>query len=91
MDILDQFRRTAERATLKYAAGQQMFCPKCQRVLDAKRTVLITDVDSTASRTVCVDCFGRGPEYHGRVESPRGLFDVLHGGALWPKRTKGGK
>jgi len=89
MDILDQFRRTAERNALKFAVGRQMFCPKCKRVLDAKRAVDIT-ASNGANRTVCVDCFGRGPEFHGKCESGGLTLDVLHGRALWPAKPRKG-
>ena len=92
MDILDQFRRTAERATLKYAAGQQMFCPKCQRVLDAKRTVHATRTDTNACLTFCVLCWDRWIALHGDAAKQSGVtLETLDGRALWPKRTKGAK
>lgn len=89
MDILDQFRRTAERNALKFSVGRQMFCPKCQRVLDAKRAVNVT-ASTGGERTMCADCWGRGSEFHGKCEAGGFTFDVLDGRALWPAKPRKG-
>jgi NAD-dependent SIR2 family protein deacetylase len=43
------------RDLLKFAAGQQMFCPLCERILDAKTTVNVGRAG--ASKTVCATCY----------------------------------
>ena len=91
MDILDQFRRTAERNALKFSVGRQMFCPKCQRVLDAKRAVNVTTtMGEPREVTVCAECWGHGPERHGKFAIGPAVCDVLDGRALWPRRARKG-
>lgn len=67
MDTLDQFEpevsgwlaKKIRTETLKYAAGRQMFCPKCGDIMDYRRTALIevlaTD-GGRASQAYCTKC-----------------------------------
>lgn len=52
-DLWPEFRRHVAVNLLKWAAGQTMFCPLCEVVLDYRRAVLFQ------SRTVCGPCFDK--------------------------------
>ena len=53
--MFDQLQLTVNRNLLKYAAGQNIFCPLCDRILDAKTTVNIQAGE--VNRTCCSACF----------------------------------
>jgi hypothetical protein len=58
--VLDFFTVMAEHQLLKYAAGKQMFCPKCDVIMDYRKTVIITGTDDK-SLTLCQKCFDSEP------------------------------
>lgn len=47
--------RQVNRNLLKYAAGTAMFCPCCDHILDAPKTVLISA--GAVTKTVCAACW----------------------------------
>ena len=47
--------RTLNRNLLKYSAGRAIFCPRCDQVADARRWVVVTQGDHTAS--TCATCW----------------------------------
>lgn len=74
-----EMTRTVGRNLLKYAAGRQMFCPKCSKVLDAKTTVLITYREQ--ERILCAQCWGRNP-----MTVKSGAVDIMDGRVFWPAK-----
>jgi RNase P subunit RPR2 len=55
----DYLRTKMLKETLKYAAGQQIFCRGCSTILDWKTTVVINAKNDKGSSLViiCTDCF----------------------------------
>jgi hypothetical protein len=71
------------RNLLKYAAGTQMFCPLCNVVLDAKRTV---NIDAgKVKKTLCCKCWDNEVKH---LISPATLArcDILDGRVLWSRK-----
>lgn len=57
--VTDYLKEKCLKETLKYAAGRQMFCKNCSKVLDWKTTVVITAEKEGKKAVViaCTDCF----------------------------------
>lgn len=55
--IVNSMERTVTRNLLKYAAGQTMFCPACDDVLDYRRAALVEIGQN--SRCICTKCLDR--------------------------------
>jgi hypothetical protein len=56
MPIRTLIQNEASKGLLRYAVGQQMFCPYCERILDAKRAVLIDVVYKKDRKTAVMTC-----------------------------------
>ena len=82
--LLGSMQWTIARNLVKWAAGQTMFCPHCDRVLDCSRTIVASD-GGRATITLCADCWGKAP---GNFKS--GSVEVWDGRVLFakPARTK---
>jgi hypothetical protein len=60
-EVLEYLHKKILKETLKYAAGKQMFCRKCETILDWKTTVLSTfkspNADETGTFILCTECY----------------------------------
>lgn len=82
MDPLTYLQRHVYRELVRFAAGQNITCPVCGDILDAKATVVITDTDDH-TQVRCAACYGR----------PAGTFQnasvtVLDGRTLFDRPSK---
>lgn len=65
--VSEFFRQTVNRQLLKYAAGQAIFCPQCNAIMDCRRTVVATvhrhlegkEEECVQSWTLCAKCWGK--------------------------------
>jgi hypothetical protein len=58
-ELRDFLHEQATNQLLKYAAGKQMFCPMCNKVLDWKTTAILEvshEVHGKKSQVGCVKC-----------------------------------
>ena len=57
--VIDHLKRRLLKETLKYAAGQQMFCKACGQILDWKTTVVFSAESDKGKATVilCETCY----------------------------------
>lgn len=56
--------RTVNRNLLRYAVQRAIFCPRCQRILDMRRAVLLIFWKESEAKELCVcrPCYGQGRE-----------------------------
>ncbi len=69
---------------LRYAAGRAIFCPSCDHILDARRSVLMCANDNGPTAILCGDCYDEMRERLSAVEDAafvRGV-DVTDGRSL---------
>jgi hypothetical protein len=73
--------RTITRNLLKHAAGHAMFCPLCNRVLDAPTTVLVQAGE--VIKTLCAPCYDT--ELLPKLKARPGLFErcEITDGRFW--------
>lgn len=73
------------RDLLKFAAGQHIFCPLCDRVLDAKTTVNITA--GAVSKTMCAPCWDSNmkPLLAARPNNLLARVEVLDGRVVFKR------
>ena len=56
MTLLDSLRTTLSAQTLRWATGQQMFCPHCDKILDCRSAALLKN---PKYHVVCLDCLDK--------------------------------
>jgi hypothetical protein len=78
MDVLDGMKLTAQRNLVKWAAGKAMFCPRCQDILDCKRTVVVDE------KVLCAKCWDSKPACFELKEG----VEVLDGRVLFGRVLK---
>lgn len=84
MDTVSFLTARLNREALRYAAGRQMFCPCCERVLDCTDTVFAQDHSGKGAVLIlCGACWGRAP-WSGRS----GALEVLDGRTLYAPRKR---
>lgn len=61
-ELMDAFKKTAQRQLLRYAVSKQMFCPVkgCGKVLDYRKAVNI-EFTFGKSITMCSKCYKSDP------------------------------
>lgn len=60
--MLNLITKEINKNLLKWAAGQQMFCPSCDRILDWKTTAIVESKQGdkiAATFTCCTKCLDR--------------------------------
>ncbi len=53
--VCDLLRETMQAQLLRYACGARIFCPICDRVLDAPKAVLLKD----PATAICCSCWDK--------------------------------
>lgn len=61
-DILETFKRNADRESLKSSVGRAIFCPRCEELMDYRRAVefSVWEIQSGKCATVramCAPCW----------------------------------
>ncbi len=78
--IFDPMKRTLEINLLKYAAGQNIFCPYCETIMDYKTTVIF------GSKACCTKCFDKAkPEFDKLTNGQSGL-EILDARKYFPEK-----
>jgi hypothetical protein len=76
----------ANKELLKFAAGHNIFCPTCNRILDCKTTVhvsVMTGASCAHSLTSCETCWGKQEPRVAAVAAKHGAtLDIVR----WPGR-----
>lgn len=86
----DYLKRTVTRNLLKFAAGNAIFCPSCQTVMDWKRTAIIEvnkDGKTLVSKTQCCKCLDKALERYKAVVADHGATLEITDGREWSKRA----
>jgi hypothetical protein len=96
LELPDEIRSPLEqhlnRNLLKYAAGAAIYCPHCSKILDCRKTVIVTVPAKSYTYTLCCACYD---ECLVRMQA-KGVdtttWDVVDGRTVFamPKRTRKG-
>jgi len=61
-DILETFKRNADRESLKSSVGRSIFCPRCDELMDYRRAVELSACKGekyVSVKVFCADCADR--------------------------------
>ena len=99
--ITDVMRETVLKNALKFACGQAIFCPACQKILDCSRAVSVDFYQHgtlAGTRTTCAGCYDskvkpRIDAAADRIKAEGIKVEVSDGRVLFakPKRVKASK
>ena len=61
-DIIETFKRSSEKQSLKASVGRAMFCPKCENLMDYRRAVEFSVWEISTGkcltvRAICAPCW----------------------------------
>lgn len=61
-DIIETFKRSSEKQSLKASVGRAMFCPKCENLMDYRRAVEFSVWEVASGkcltvRAICAPCW----------------------------------
>ena len=61
-DIIETFKRSSEKQSLKASVGREMFCPKCENLMDYRRAVEFSVWEVASGkcltvRAICAPCW----------------------------------
>jgi hypothetical protein len=61
-DILETFKRNADRESLKSSVGRSIFCPRCEELMDYRRAVEFSVWENETGkcatvRAICAPCW----------------------------------
>ena len=75
--IVNPLEHEVNRQLLLYAAGQHIFCPHCQQIMDFRRTIIFSvqkDGKDIKTFSMCVDCFEKKKDIlHQTIENAKML------------------
>lgn len=96
--IMDPFRRTLARTSLRDMCGHQIFCKGCGTILDCRRAVELefshrSTGEFAASRVICAACFDAklaGGRIQAQMEGTAFSVEAIDGRVLFAreKRTR---
>ncbi len=89
-----EMQKTVTRNLLKFAAGTAMWCKYCDRILDARRAVLVSASESAGSsplmeRVMCATCFDKHAMRLAQLaqDRPDVTLKITDGRTLWDAPT----
>jgi len=94
--MMSELAITAKRKMLKWHAGQVMFCPGCEQVLDCRRAVELDFMQGgelKASKITCASCWESKLKGHieAQAEEHGYTLEVTDGRVLFGNGRKGRK